>query len=101
MSEVGAAAERSYPGSEARGGGREELPRVRGQWRPGGDNPRLRSGVAAEKSYPVSEARGGGREELPRVQGRGAWESHLAPEARGGSQEAQPEEQWLRRHRRA
>ena len=106
------AAERSYPTSEVRGSGREcqaamaqERPRgatqVRGQWRPGGDTPRLRSGVAAEKSYPVSEARGGGREELPRVQGRGAWESHLAPEARGGSQEAQPEEQWLRRHRRA
>ena len=40
MSEAGVAAGRSYPASEARGGGREELPRVRGQGRrPGGATP--------------------------------------------------------------
>ena len=50
------------------GGGREELPRVRG-W--GGD----------QRSYPTSEVRGGGREELPHAP---------MPEARGGGQEEQP-----------
>ena len=41
----GAAAERSYPASEVRGGGREELPHAR-----------------------MPEARGSGREEQPHVQ---------------------------------
>ena len=50
------------------GGGREELPRVRG-W--GGD----------QRSYPTSEVRGGGREELPHAP---------KPKARGGGQEDQP-----------
>ena len=39
-------AERSYPASEVRGGGREELPHA-----------------------PMPEAKGGGREEQPHVQG--------------------------------
>ena len=54
----GAAAERSYPASEVRGGGREEIPRERGQgWRPAG------------RSYPMPEARGSGLEDQPHVQG--------------------------------
>ena len=61
------------PKSEVRGGGREELRRVRGQWRPGGDTPCPRSGAAAEWSYPMSEARGGGPEEPPHAGGQGRW----------------------------
>ena len=42
-----AAAKKSYPASKVRRGGREEIPRVRGQGRqPGGANPRLRPGAA-------------------------------------------------------
>ena len=73
------------PGSEVRGGGREELPSVRGQWRLGGDTPRPRSG-AASRSHLTPEARSG------------SWEE---PEARANGWEEQPEERWLRRHRRA
>ena len=46
MSEVRGGDERSYPASEVRGGGREELPHT-----------------------PTPEARGGSREEQPHVQG--------------------------------
>ena len=46
MSEVSGGHERSYPMSEVRGGGREELPHA-----------------------PKPEARGGGREEQPHIQG--------------------------------
>ena len=62
-------AERSYPTSEV-SGGREELPYVQGQWRPGGDTPRLRSG-AAERIHLVPKARGGDPEEPPQAQGQG------------------------------
>ena len=65
-------AERSYPVSEVRGGGREELPRIRGQWRQGGDTPRPRSG-AASRSHLTPEARGGDLEEPPRARGQGWW----------------------------
>ena len=77
------------------------LPRVQGQWWPGGDNPGPRSGrglggatlrlrpVAARRRRPVSEVRGGDPEEPPMT------------EARAGGWEEQPEEGWLRRHRRA
>ena len=58
------------PGSEVRGGGREELPSVRGQWRLGGDTPRPRSGAAAGRRHPASEVRGG-REKPPRAPGQG------------------------------
>ena len=54
------------PKSEVRGGGREELPCVRGQWRLGGDTLGPRSGAWAERSFPATEARGG-QEELPRI----------------------------------
>ena len=81
-------AERSYPASKVRGGSREELPGVRGQWRPGGATPRPRS-VAAGRSHLSPEARDGDPEEPP------------TPEARGSGREEQPEDRWLRRHRRA
>ena len=78
----GVAAKRSYPASEVRGGGqeelpcvrgrggREELPHVRGQWRLGGDTPSPRSG-AARSSHLVPKARGGSWEEPPGAQGQG------------------------------
>ena len=71
----GAAAERSYPASEF-SGGREELPRVQGQWRPGEATSHPRPGSVTLRSHPE-------------------------PEARAGSWEEQPEERWLCRHRRA
>ena len=65
-------AERSYPVSEVRGGGQKELPSVRGQWWPGGDTPRPRSG-AARRSHLAPEARGGDPEEPPIARGQGQW----------------------------
>ena len=89
----GAAAERSYPTSEVRGGSQEELSSVGGQGQrprvPGCDSaraaersyPRTRPGVAAGRSNPTSgavaarvlegleEGRGGG-EEITLVQGK-------------------------------
>ena len=58
----GAVAERSYPMSEVRGGGREELPHVRGQ----GQQPRVPgcdSAGAAERSYPTTKVRGRSQED--------------------------------------
>ena len=81
-------AERSYPGSEV-SGGQEELPHVRGQGRPGEATSCLRPGAVTLRSHPEPEARGG------------SWEEPPMPEARAGGQEEQPEEWWLRRHRRA
>ena len=47
------AAERSYPKSEVRGEGWEEVPYTRDQWRrPGGATPCLRSGAAAGEATP-------------------------------------------------
>ena len=82
--------------SEVRGGGREEIPSVRGR---GGD----------KRSYPASEVRGGGQEEIPHTpkpEARGGrWEElpHApTPEARGGRRSnPTSKELWLRRHRRA
>ena len=51
----GVAAKRSYSASDARGGGREELPHVRGQGRPGRATLRLRSGAVAGRSHPTSK----------------------------------------------
>ena len=60
------AAERSYPTSEVRGGGWEELPHVRGQeQQPRGATLRLRSRVAAETAR--LQQRRSSREELPHV----------------------------------
>ena len=50
--------ERSYPASEVRGGGWEEVPYA----------PSLRPRAAARRSNPTPEARGGGREDQPHVQ---------------------------------
>ena len=56
----GAATGRSYPTSEVRGGGQEELPTP-----PPPNRPHLRPGAAPGRSYLTSEVRGGG----PRVPG--------------------------------
>ena len=73
-------AERSYPTSEVRGGGREEIPHVRGrgsgrecqaataQEQLRGATLRPRSGAEAGRT-PCP--RGGGQEELPHVRGQG------------------------------
>ena len=74
--------------SEVIGGGQEKLPRVRGQWRLGGDTPRPRPG-AARRSHLEPEARGSDLEEPP------------TPEARANRREEQPKQWWLRTHRRA
>ena len=56
--------ERSYPASEVRGGGQEEIPYA----------PSPRPGAAGGSSYPTPEAKGGGREEQLHVQGAvAAW----------------------------
>ena len=78
-----------HPTSEVRGGGREELPHIQGQWRLGGDTPCPRSGAVTLRSHPEPEASGG------------SWEEPPMPEARTGNQEEHPEERWLLRHRRA
>ena len=63
-------AERSYPTSEARDGGQEELPHVRGQGRrPRGATPLPRPGAATRRSNPTLEARGGSWEEQPHIKG--------------------------------
>ena len=74
-----------------RGNGREELPCIRGQGRPGGDTPRLRS-RAAGRSHIAPEARGGDPEEPPwaRGQGRqlgGATRGAVAAQAQEGLEE--------------
>ena len=59
-------AERSYPSSKVRGGGREELLHFQRQVRRlGGSTPRLRPGAVARRSNPTPEARGSCREEQP------------------------------------
>ena len=78
-------AETSYPMSEVRGGGREELPHIWGQGkRLRGATPHPRSGEAAERNYPTSKVRGSGREELPHVQGQGRWPREATPCPRSG-----------------
>ena len=85
------AAERSYPMSEVRGGGREKLPHVRGQGggreelphvrgqggsrrsNPRSKEQRLRGHRRAERSYSMFKVRRGGGEEIPLVQGKEQW----------------------------
>ena len=68
------AAERSYLQSEVRGGGREELPRIRGQRRhPRGAMPCPRTVAVPERSHTSPEARGGGREEQHHARCQGRW----------------------------
>ena len=74
----GAAAERSFPTSKLRGGGREELPHAPGQGqRPRGATPPPRSGCCgarrAERSYSTFKVRRGGHEKVPLVQGKEQW----------------------------
>ena len=52
-------AERSYPASEVRGGGREELPHA----------PKTEARGGGQEEQPMPEARGGGQEDQPHVQG--------------------------------
>ena len=80
----GGVAERRYPATEVRGGGREELPHApkpeaRGSSQE--EQPMLEARGGDERSYPTSEVRGGCREELPH---------DPKPEARGGGREEQP-----------
>ena len=84
----GAAAERSYPTSEA-SGSQEEAPRIRGQGQPGEATSHPRPGAVTLRSHPEPKARDS------------SWKEAPMPEARARSREEQPEEQWLRRHRRA
>ena len=76
-------AQRSYPTSEVKGGGQEELPRIQGQGRwlrvPGCD-----SAGAAQRSYPTSEVRGSGREELPHARDQGRRLRGAPPHPRSG-----------------
>ena len=81
------AAERSYPTFEVRGSGLACQAVMVQEW-PRGATLCPRSGEAGRR-HPASEVRGGEPEEPP------------TPEARAGGWEEQPEEQWLRRHRRA
>ena len=65
---MAAAAGRSYPASEVRGGS-QECQAATAQEQPREATPHPRSGPAAGRSYPLPEARVGGQEELPHVQG--------------------------------
>ena len=55
-------ADRSYPTSEVRGGGRESYPTSK-EWQ-------LHGGKTAERSYSTFKVRRGGCEEIPLVQGK-------------------------------
>ena len=68
----GAAAERSYPVSEVRGGGQEELPHAQGQGQqPGGATPQgAVQAQEGERSYSMFKVRRGGCEEIPLIQGK-------------------------------
>ena len=81
-------AKRSYPASEA-SGGREETLRDGGQGQPREATSRPRPGVVTMRSHPEPQARGS------------SWEEPPTSEARASGREEQPEERWLRRHRRA
>ena len=70
--------------SKVRGGGLEELPCVRGQWRPGGATPRLRSGAVAGRRHLASGLRAGAERSYPTSEVRAAaGRRHPASEVRG------------------
>ena len=69
-------------------GSREETPHVRAQGRLGEATSHPRPGAVTLRSHPEPEARGG------------SWKEPPTPKARAKSREEQPEEWWLRRHRR-
>ena len=91
-------AERSYPASEFRGCGGEEIPyapkpEARGGSREEQPTPEARG--SDERSYPASEVRGGGQEEISHApsQRPGAQEElphGPMPKAKGGGREDQP-----------
>ena len=67
-----AAAKRSYPTSEVRGGS-QECQAAMAQEQPRGPTPHLRSGVVAGRSYPTPQAQGQGQQPggATHVQGQG------------------------------
>ena len=77
----GAAAERSYPTSEVRGGW-EETPRVPGREQPGEATSHLKPRVVTLRSHPKPEAKGG------------SWEEPSMPEARAGGRDGLEERWW-------
>ena len=83
-----AVARRSYPVSEASGGW-EETPCVQDQGWQGEATSCPRPGAVTLRSHPEPKARGS------------SWEEPPTPKASASGQEEQPEEQWLRGHRRA
>ena len=101
----GAAAKRSYPASDIRGGSPEELRRVQGQGQwprvPGCDSSR-----SSPEKLPLPQARGSGWEKQPHIQGAvAAWAQEGLEELftfkvrRGGGEQTplvQGKEQWLR-----
>ena len=74
---------RRHPESEVRGGSREELPQVRGQWQPGRDTPRPRS-VVARRRHPVSEVTVAAERSYPASEASAAGRRHPVSEIRGG-----------------
>ena len=70
---------RSYPTSEARGGGWEDLPHVQGQgqWPEGATPPPRSSGYVGARralwNYSTFKVRRGGSEEIPLIQGKEQW----------------------------
>ena len=72
---------RSYPTSEIRGGGWEELsPALHQGQQPEGATPCPSSGDVAKRSYSTSEVRGGSGEEELHVQGAVAAQAHVGQE---------------------
>ena len=77
-------AETSYPASEVRGGGREEIP-----------ESEVRGGY--QRSYPTSDVRGGRREELPHA----PTPPRMRPGAAARRSNPTSKEPWLPGRRRA
>ena len=85
--------ERSYPASEVRGGGREEIPHApsprpgaaggREEELPHAPKPETRDGGQEEQPHaPTPEARDGGQEEQPHDRGQGRWPGGPTPRPR-------------------
>ena len=101
-------AERSYPTSEVRGSGREELPKseVGAKAKRSYTASEVRGGGWEELPHaPMPETRGGGQEELPHTRGQGWWPGRATPCPRPGAADWRTnptsKEQWLHGHRRA
>ena len=75
-------AKRNYPGSEARGGGGEEIPSVGGQGPRREELPCIRGQgrrLGGGTLCPKPEAKGGGGEEQPHNPGQGRWPGGPTP----------------------